>query len=116
MNDATGLMYDDEAAVFFVGTATGLDESKVRAILRSRDRYHLGFGILPAEAAQEGETPEAIRAQHPALFRPDDMARRFVNESNERAYVVSGSGASVADVTAILGADQEYMQKQGIRD
>jgi hypothetical protein len=79
------LIYQDER-VRYVHATTGLDEGTVRAVLRSRDRYNLGLGVYPAELAQEGETPEGIRAEHPQPV-PDAPHRVALRRRSPRAAV-----------------------------
>jgi hypothetical protein len=116
MNDTMGLIYDDDAAIHFAHKATGLPEEIVRRALRSKDRYLLGLGILPAEAALDGETPQAIRAAHPDLFRAENIRRRFIAIESEREYIRRDSGLDAASVEAIISADDEYMRRRGIID
>jgi hypothetical protein len=113
--DTRGFLYDDEGAVRYVHATTGLDEVTVRAVLRSRDRYNLGLGIYPEELAQEGDTPEGIRADHPDLFPLHHVAWRFVDIRLEGEYVALDSGIAGADVRRILAADRDYT-RTGITD
>ena len=108
-------LYEDEGVVRYVHATTGLDEETVRAVLRSRDRYNLGLEVFPKELAQEGETPEGIRAEHPDLFPTHHIASRFVDTRLERQYVAIDSGMAEADVRRILAADLEYARR-GITD
>jgi hypothetical protein len=108
---AGGLLYEDEGVVRYVHATTGLDEATVRVVLRSRDRYNLGLGVFPEELAQEGETPEGIRAEHPELFPTHHVASGFVDAGLERQYVAIDSGMAAADVRRILAADLEYTRR-----
>ena len=94
------MIYEDER-VRYVHATTGLDEGTVRAVLRSRDRYNLGLGVFPEELAQEGETPEGIRAEHPDFFPLHHIASRFVDARLEGQYVAIDSGIADADVRRI---------------
>ena len=113
--ETPGFIYDDEGVVRYVRATTGLDEGTVRAVLRSRDRYNLGLGVFPEELAQEGETPEGIRAEHPDLFPTHHIASRFVDARLERQYAAIDSGIDHTDVRGILAADREYTRR-GIID
>jgi len=59
-----GHVYDDDSAVHFVHTRTGIPESAVTAVLRGGDRYLAGLGIIAADDWPEDE-PESIRAEAP---------------------------------------------------
>lgn len=116
MNDTMGLIYDDDAAVHFGHAHTGLSETVVRTVLQAKDRYHLGLGILPAEAAEGDETPEAIRARHPDLFPARNIEARYLAIPLERTFVTRETSLSEDVVNAVLEADDAYMRKVGIID
>jgi hypothetical protein len=115
MNDTSGLIYDDEAAVRFVRTATGLDEDTIRAVLRSRTRYGLGLGTLPPEVADD-ETPEQVRAAQPDLFPASHLTEHLVDTTLEREYIMRDSDIAEPLIRAVLNADHEYMRGRGLVD
>jgi hypothetical protein len=123
MDDTMGLTYDDDAAAYFAHVRTGLGQGTVRCVLRSRDRYLLGLGILPRDAAEgtadrggHFDVPEPIRAAHPDLFPVLNMRRRYVDTRLEREYVMRDTGLDADTVCRVIGADIEYMRRHGIVD
>jgi hypothetical protein len=113
-SDSLGLIYDDDASVRFASDQTGIDEGTVVAVLRSRDEYYIGYGIIPAEATDDGGTPEMVRATHPDLFPKGHMEARYVVTDLERAYIMRETGIDEAIVQAVLDADMDYMRGCGI--
>ncbi len=117
MNDTAGLVYDDDAAVLFAMKLTGLDERLVRRVLRSKDRYLLGMGIMPSDGADAlGATPEELREGNPSLFPQGNVDQRYVSEPLQHAFIVRDSSVNEQTVAAILQADDEYMRRRGIID
>lgn len=115
MNDTIGFTYDDETAVRFAAHATGLSEPTCAAVLRSRDRYQLGLGILPDDFAEGlGASAGSIREMLPALFPPEHMAARYVLPANERVFVIHETKLDEQIVRAVLDADLMYMRRLGI--
>jgi len=115
VNDTIGLTYDDDAAVHFGHQTTGLDATIVAAVLRSRDRYELGLGILPEECGEAlATTPAAARAKAPELFPAEHQRKRYVSPPLERAFIVRDTGINEHAVRVVLDADLEYMRRRGI--
>jgi hypothetical protein len=118
MNDVAGLTYDDDAAAHFAATSTGLDAKVCAAVLRSKDRYLFGLGILPADwfEAVDKVTRSSLRAAHPSLFPAAHVAKRFVDQPLQRAFIVRDCGVNEETVRVLLAADDEYMRRRGIID
>ena len=117
MNDTIGLTYDDDAAVRFCATTTGLDESIVATVLRSKDLYLWGLGILPEDWGETLATTAAgERAKWPELFPSEHVEARYVDQPLQRAFIVRDCGVNEETVRTILRADEEYMRRRGIVD
>ena len=115
MNDTSGLIYDDEAAVHFVQKTTRLEEATVRTRPSLPRSLRAGPRDLPPEAADD-DTPEQIRATQADFFLASHMAERIVDATLEREYIMRDSDVAEPLIRAVLDADREYMRQRGVGD
>ncbi len=109
-----GFTYDDDAAVHFIVSRTGLSETVVSTILIARDRHQLGLGIWKPTEPEEIEEQQALRAAYPVYFPPHHIAKRYEDTGLQNAFKVETTGEEPRIVESVMTADLEYMKKLGI--
>jgi len=110
---AGALIYDADDAVQFAQTETGIDPEVILDILSSRDRYHIGMGLLPDDE-EMGPKGVELRRRHPDLFPPENIDVRYVGVELEREFIVRDTGVNSEVVRAVMEADDEFMRLLGI--
>jgi hypothetical protein len=111
------VIWDWDEAVQFVHEMTGISVDIVSEILRSKDRYELGLGIVPAsddDLEIYGVTQTELRESHPQLFPREDIEERYVDPGLELEFIAEDTEVGTNIIARVQDAEFEYRRKLGL--